>query len=661
MIEEISNQKITYVPNYISSSELYGQNFSVNSHVQDCRINPVYSDGNCCRFVINQNGFMDPYSFSLMFTVELDKTFNRLINQNQTKRNLLYQFDESAHSVIESLVLYCNGIEIERIDNYAYLNSILFDLTLPIEARQKLRQHGFGTVYKDDISIGTGEDFLMSEHDSGYKKHVANYFKYHQLGNLSDLNGGVMSDINKVSKTFVIPILSNILGLRINEYKFVPLYLFPNLEVEIKLNKYAMFSALNSAHQMNKQQDIELCQANFVKVMDIVRQYYNADHTYKELFLITRNIIRVLQTEETLSGPLSIIAYADMVHRNYDNRLNDVFNNSHKQRLIINLIYGNSEGNYLGIEDNRKLHVYFGNSIMAYLVSLNFPLQCERAVSEVNLWSNYLLAPTKAEREFKIREPKLLFTQILFETSYHYQMINRIKSFSLFYSSYDSTFKRIANHVYNNILVNDFEEYSIVNFPRQSITKFISAFYTMDYLRDSTIRQLSRYSLGVSFYSVRIGVNNYPKEPLMGNTNNTSVYEKNNLIFFNELYKSFEGGNNEIYHLPVRGIINPTNYSLAFQKNDNIANIGRLLLYNNYKKDFHGRNLICVSTSKLTKASGVFAGENNSSGNDIVRHMVCENNSSVVFGALSSFSELIIIEYDCIFNVTGIGQFNIIK
>lgn len=140
--DNIIPEKINFIPHPVSMSANYNTNMTINSAFKQIIYQPdFYNETNSVRFIINSNGFLDPYSLNLMFTVNIP-------NPNEW-----YQVDGSAHSFIEKLIISCNGIELERIENYQYLNSILFDVGMDTETRKHLEHHGFGFEERDELSL----------------------------------------------------------------------------------------------------------------------------------------------------------------------------------------------------------------------------------------------------------------------------------------------------------------------------------------------------------------------------------------------------------------------------------------------------------------------------------------------------------------------------
>jgi hypothetical protein len=46
----------------------------------------------------------------------------------------------------------------------------------------------------------------------------------------------IQRERDKIVKTYILPIMSFLFGMNIQEYKYIPLHLFPYLQIEIELN-----------------------------------------------------------------------------------------------------------------------------------------------------------------------------------------------------------------------------------------------------------------------------------------------------------------------------------------------------------------------------------------------------------------------------------------
>jgi hypothetical protein len=234
--DNIIPEKIKYIPHHIKMGAEYNTDMTINSAFKQILYQPDFYSGNSVRFIINSNGFLDPYSLNLIFSVTL--------NDNNGH---WYQIDNSAHSFISKLIISCNGVELERIENYEYLNSLLFDISLDNNARRHLEHHGFGCDNRDYLTYGTGEECFPDNFKDILEKDM---IKKYRDSNTIAVTYGIPDECNnnnnKRCKTFVLPLMSFIIGMNVNEYKYIPLHLLPYLQIEIVFNNYAIFNRTDS-------------------------------------------------------------------------------------------------------------------------------------------------------------------------------------------------------------------------------------------------------------------------------------------------------------------------------------------------------------------------------------------------------------------------------
>lgn len=243
-----NNEKITSITPYIKEIR-----YSPNTGLE-------YNNNQTMKFLINSTGFIDPYGTYLAFEVE-----------NTSDKPL--QFDNSAHSLISSLVISSNGNVIEEITDYDVIQSIIFDSSLNDGMRKMNKDVCFGS--NDRLgSEGTREPILYDNGtinsiiNAGYGgnaliKHV---WRDTIIGS-SQINNGILDpkigreklpsiveqivEDGKIKRwepktniKIMLPLMSNIFGfgLSLQNYKWIPLEIFPNLEFSITLNQYALFS-----------------------------------------------------------------------------------------------------------------------------------------------------------------------------------------------------------------------------------------------------------------------------------------------------------------------------------------------------------------------------------------------------------------------------------
>lgn len=235
---------------------------SITPYIKEIRYSPntglEYNNNQTMKFLVNSTGFIDPYGTYLSFEIE-----------NTSDRPL--QFDNSAHSLISSLVISSNGNVIEEITDYDVIQSIIFDSSLNDGMRKMYKDVCFGS--NDRLgSEGTREPIL---YDNGTVNSILNggnggnnlikhVWRDAIVGGrdndmLDPLNGrfllpSILEQIvedgkikrwePKTSIRIMLPLMSNIFGfgLSLQNYKWIPLEIFPNLEFSITLNPHALFS-----------------------------------------------------------------------------------------------------------------------------------------------------------------------------------------------------------------------------------------------------------------------------------------------------------------------------------------------------------------------------------------------------------------------------------
>ena len=233
------------------------------------------------RFVINSNGYWDPYSSYLRFTVQIkNQDTTTPLTKNGNKNRI--QLDNSASSLIQTMSFVQNGVEIERIDRYEVLASILHDMFYSQEQRNQRLHEGFGLGLPESSTCSTNDYELLVTPGTGAKNPNSSGIAYtdsvpcnglpkleaktafltstlaEQLdsGHLDfphvyfdGCNEPVMAGSSANSKTitkmtFCVPILSGIFGVLMpaDEIKYIPMIFFPNLEMNFRINPYAFFS-----------------------------------------------------------------------------------------------------------------------------------------------------------------------------------------------------------------------------------------------------------------------------------------------------------------------------------------------------------------------------------------------------------------------------------
>ena len=234
---------------------------SIIPYVKEIKYSPntglTYRNGQTIKFLLNSTGFIDPYGTYLNFDI-----------YNIDKKPL--QFDGSAHSLISSLIISSNGNVIEEINDYDIIQNVIFDSTLSDKQRACMTEHGFGYNEQNNYE-GTKEPVIFNESLINYLNNGVEpnhslkitdaLFANTMVNNPNELlyntdrcgyhiyKGKVDHYPKENCMRISLPIMSNIFGfaLNINNYRWIPLEIFPNLEISITLSNYALFQPIPSS------------------------------------------------------------------------------------------------------------------------------------------------------------------------------------------------------------------------------------------------------------------------------------------------------------------------------------------------------------------------------------------------------------------------------
>jgi len=275
------------------------------------------------RFIVNSQGYWDPYSSYLRITVNMatydavpppqpgfpPPGFNLPLGSST-------QLDNSGSSLIQTLSFIQNGVEIERIDRYEVLAGILNDMFYSREQRMQRAHEGFGTGLQEThtaTQVQTGNNATTMWQICPDATPSLNAVKESYLYNTAQRsfgmpvigcgacsspnpsqesltvstistpspffdgcnepilwgNGTVQPPNNKMcyTYTFCIPIISGIFGVLVpaDEIKYIPMQFFPNLEMNFRLNPYA-FHSLNPASNNGRNFQVTACEL-FVNII----------------------------------------------------------------------------------------------------------------------------------------------------------------------------------------------------------------------------------------------------------------------------------------------------------------------------------------------------------------------------------------------------------
>ena len=132
------------IPHPMNYADLKPQ--SVDSMMRFAKFTPTATIGKHpnqqpIKFMINDNGFWDPYNTFIKIRVQ-----PKSLLTGEIKR-----LDHSAHSLFKTMIVRVAGQEIERLDNYALWASIMNDLSYSTEQRNAHFYEGFGNIKQSQL------------------------------------------------------------------------------------------------------------------------------------------------------------------------------------------------------------------------------------------------------------------------------------------------------------------------------------------------------------------------------------------------------------------------------------------------------------------------------------------------------------------------------
>jgi len=265
------------------------------------------------RFIINSQGYWDPYSSYLRITVNVTNELAppaipiNTAEEGVPKAGNAVQLDHSASSLIQTLSFIQNGVELERIDRYEVLAGILGDLYYSREQRIQRAHEGFGcglpekmtscSKHVDQMVEGNAASDLPTTKSSfgtnyandiygaptihAASTHVASTYGLNSVIEtpspyFDGCNEPILfgqstikppDNTNIYTYTFCIPILSGIFGVLVpaDEIKYIPMQFFSNLEMNFRLNPYALHS-LNPSSGYGRNYQVTACEM-FVNII----------------------------------------------------------------------------------------------------------------------------------------------------------------------------------------------------------------------------------------------------------------------------------------------------------------------------------------------------------------------------------------------------------
>ena len=245
------------LPNILDYSKLKPQGIEASQKLTRFYPTTNLPNTDIVRFLINSNGFWDPMSSYLQIKVRPKATSATPFPADGSDGVYASQLDNSAASFIHTFQVMCNGVEIERVDYYEILASMLNDVFYSKEQRKQHSHEGFG--HGDDynlsydyvtpicsLKVDPENEISLNDNDPLVNPAHLNFKSDGGTGE-PVLRASTYSNHNSTAYkelTFCIPVLSSLWGILIppEEIKYIPMFLFPNLEFNFRLNPYAMFN-----------------------------------------------------------------------------------------------------------------------------------------------------------------------------------------------------------------------------------------------------------------------------------------------------------------------------------------------------------------------------------------------------------------------------------
>lgn len=252
-IEIDSKAAQTQVPSFFDYSDKHKELAVVGNKFHNI-IKPIGGgttfkyDNEKITFKFDTADYMDPYSLFLQFTVR--------------NMNIQYplQVDNSAHSFFKRIEVSRDNVLYEKIDHYHIMMSFVNDISKGEAERKECVNEGFGrgydinTQYKTDNPLKAGNSEPVIQAGNGRSVDgYANLMDAYARGAVTEKkkiipitvrNGLPSADGEDNDKfTFTIPVHSFILGHGIpyNDYRYIPMAWFQNVEIAFYLNEYAVF------------------------------------------------------------------------------------------------------------------------------------------------------------------------------------------------------------------------------------------------------------------------------------------------------------------------------------------------------------------------------------------------------------------------------------
>jgi len=134
----------------------------------------LVQQGDSIRFNLDrQNGLLDPLSTYMETTVSFDN--NMTLLNDTTYTNKIIQLDHSAHSLFSALIITAGGKELERIMEFDVLNCFLNDMNWGSGDRGMRDWEGAGTVFTPGLPNVVLTSFAVPSANTGTSQQLKNW------------------------------------------------------------------------------------------------------------------------------------------------------------------------------------------------------------------------------------------------------------------------------------------------------------------------------------------------------------------------------------------------------------------------------------------------------------------------------------------------------
>lgn len=210
---------------------------------------PWHKSNDLITFSFTSSGFLDPYSLFIHF---------RIVNASNV---CPMQVDNSIHSLFSEITFKTStGFELEKITDYDMVMANISDLTKGTSDRKAgsyAEGYGYGfdknAMYQalSPLSAGNCETVIHPASLSSKDMMTSSYDIIVRNANLVNrkpvmfyqVSEGLPTVDSSSSISFIMPVYSFFFGWGVtsHNYKYIPMFLLPGLEVSFKINPYAFF------------------------------------------------------------------------------------------------------------------------------------------------------------------------------------------------------------------------------------------------------------------------------------------------------------------------------------------------------------------------------------------------------------------------------------